>query len=54
MNKFTGASIQYEDHVAHIAYKQEDSKLVYQLFLNRKNLHVNCYQDPRVAIIEEM
>lgn len=51
----TDASISYDDRqVSHISYNGRDYQSVCKLFLNRKRLHVQCYQDPDVAIIEEM
>lgn len=52
---FKGASIAYDnDNVSHISYHIEDKPLIYQLFMNRKLLHLKVYQDPYVAIVEEM
>lgn len=52
---FKGALITYDkDNVSHISYHRQDEKHIYQLFVNRKELHVNVYQDPSVAIVEEM
>lgn len=52
---FEGAAIAYDvDNVSHISYHIKDKPRIYQLFMNRKLLHLNVYQDPSVAIVEEM
>ncbi len=39
---------------SHIRYDVKDSQLIKNLFINRRNLHINVYQHPRVLVVEKM
>lgn len=40
--------------IAHISYDIEDYQLLCNLFENRANLHIQCYQEPTVRSMEHM
>lgn len=43
-----------DDDIAHISYHVKDFQLIHNLFENRANLHIYCYQNPTVRAAEQM
>lgn len=40
--------------VTHISYEIDDYELICNLFENRANLHIYCYQEPTIRGVEQM
>lgn len=52
---FTRCSITKDlNDVSHISYHIDDYQLICNMFENRANLHIFCYQEPSVRAIEHM
>ena len=53
---FEGARVlvDIEQNTTHISYHEKDLHYAYELFQNRKQLHIECYQHPNVVLVEKM
>lgn len=52
-NAFYGARKTKDNFgITHISYHQQHYSMIYELFRNRSNLHLHCYQNVEVVGIE--
>lgn len=42
------------EDMTHISYDVKDFQLIHNLFENRANLHIYCYQEPSIRAAEQM